>query len=334
MKSVSVVVTDASGVGAARRSAAQLAGAVALEGSLAANLALVVTELGSNLVKHARGGEIIVRELAFGGARGVEVLALDRGPGMADVARCLRDGHSTAGTRGAGLGAVTRLASRFEVHSELGRGTAIAAQLWPPAASATPASGVELGAVCVAQLGETVCGDAWAVEARPGRSRFLVADGLGHGPHAAEASDAAVAIFRQNPWAELVELLMACHAGLGATRGAALAVAELDLAHGRVDYVGVGNIAGFVASPEGRHGLTSHNGIVGQQLHKVQAFGLPWPPGGLLVMHSDGLTTRVNVAGYAGAFAKHPSLLAGLFYRDFGRGRDDATVLVAREASS
>src|SRR5262249_13366746 len=135
--------------------------------------------------------------LEDGGRLGLEILALDRGPGMADVGRCLRDGFSTAGTPGGGLGAMSRLSSMFDIYSQPGAGTAVLCRLW--AAAGVPAGRgprFQVGAVSVPKSGETVCGDAWWAEPDGPRVRVLVADGLGHGVEAARAAQEAVRVFQ------------------------------------------------------------------------------------------------------------------------------------------
>jgi hypothetical protein len=259
----------------------------------------------------------------------VEVLALDKGPGMADVERCLRDGYSTAGTGGSGLGAMRRMSSLFDIHSVPGVGTAVLAQLW--AGKPPPPSGVEVGVVCVPMKGEEVCGDSWAVDRKEGRFLLLVSDGLGHGPDAARASRAAVVSFLEQRSKELLELLRGMHQELHSTRGAAVAIASLDGA--RLDFTGVGNISAAVVSPDGIQRMVSMNGTLGHQSHRMQQFSYTWGPGATLVMCSDGLATQWRVDGHPGLLSRHPSLVAGVLYRDFVRGRDDATVLVAREAA-
>jgi hypothetical protein len=131
---------------------------------------------------------------------GLEVLALDLGPGMADVGRCLADGYSTAGSRGVGLGAMARLSALFDIHSRPGEGTAVLARLWSaPLPERPEAAGLEFGVVSLPLAGEEVCGDAWAVDEGRGRSFVLVVDGLGHGPQAAEAAREAVRAFAGGP---------------------------------------------------------------------------------------------------------------------------------------
>lgn len=320
-------VDDHSRPGEVRRAAVALAADLDLADDARGRLALVATEAATNLVKHATGGEIVLRSLAPAEGTGVEVLALDRGPGIADLGRCLRDGFSTAGTAGTGLGALGRLADLFDITSTPALGTAVVARVRTAPGTAP---GVEVGAVCLPVAGEEACGDGWAVEAAPGRTAVLVVDGLGHGPSAAVAAREAVRVFRRAAGAEPADVIHALHAALRPTRGAAAAVAVIDHAAGRLRYAGVGNVAGVVIGPPGRTGLVSHGGTLGHAVSKVQPFEYLWPADGLLVMYSDGLASQWDLARYPGLAARHPALVAGVLYRDGRRGRDDVTVLAVR----
>jgi hypothetical protein len=122
----------------------------------------------------------------------------------------------------------------------------------------------------------------------------------------------------------------ACHQALRPTRGAALAVAVLDLAAGQVVFAGVGNIGVCVIDDGSRRQLVSHNGIVGHNMRKVQEFAIPCRPGALIVMASDGIGTQWDLAQYPGLITCEPAIIAAVLLRDHARGRDDATVLVQR----
>jgi len=322
-----VPVTEASQVGEARRRAARLADLAGLNDTDRGRVAIVVTELANNLVRHARGGgEILLRVLDVDGG-GVEVLALDRGPGMADVSACLRDGFSTGGTPGTGLGAVRRMSNTFDVHSTQPAGTIVLSRViaQPPAQSP-----FDWGVVCIPAPGETECGDTWRVASDGARLSLMVADGLGHGPFAAVAADAAGAAHGADPWAGPAAVLDSAHHRMHGTRGGAVAVADLDAGSRAARFAGVGNIAGSIVSGADSRGLFSHNGTAGVQVRKVQQFDYPWPPAGMLVLHSDGLQSRWSFDAYPGIATRHPALVAGLLYRDFARGRDDLTVAVVR----
>jgi hypothetical protein len=251
---------------------------------------------------------------------------------MADLGRCMRDGYSTTGTRGTGLGAIARLSSGFELHSAPNAGTAVLAQLWARSPEPDgPGGGVEVGVVSRPHPAEQVCGDAWAVEQASGRVQFVVADGLGHGPAAAAAARETVRIFRDNVRRTPAEILQTIHATLRSTRGAAVLVVQIDLVGRQVCCAGVGNISGSIVSASASRSLVSHNGTMGHAVRKVQEFLYPFPRGSLLVLHSDGLATSWRLDQYPGLAVHAPVLIAGVLYRDFKRGRDDVTVLAARE---
>jgi anti-sigma regulatory factor (Ser/Thr protein kinase) len=324
--SLALPVHDASGVGAARRAAVTLAGRIGCSESEGGKVALVATELATNLVRHGGGGELLLRPLAA--TTGIEMVAIDRGPGMASVEEALRDGYSTGGSRGAGLGAVRRIADRYDIFSAPGAGTAVLARLCldgPP----RPMSPLVAG-VSVPKSGETVCGDAWAWAATGDRWSLFVVDGLGHGPAAAEAASEAVRIYRDYPSAAPAEVLAAAHAALRPTRGAAIGLAEVRSSRGELTFTGVGNIGGAVLAGGTIQSLVSRPGIVGHECRKIQTFSYPWSEVSVLVLYSDGLQTRWTLDRYPSLASRDPALVAAVLYRDFARGRDDVTVVAGR----
>jgi anti-sigma regulatory factor (Ser/Thr protein kinase) len=326
-----LAVADSSGAAEARRRASSIATRLGFDETTAGRVAIVVSEAATNLVKHGRGGEILLRPLSAGAVSGLEIIALDRGPGIARLGDALRDGFSTAGSPGTGLGAIARLSAAFDIHSAGGAGTALLARLWAHPVPAAPPSGLDVAGISVARAGEEECGDAWAVsEHRGGGGAVLVADGLGHGVQAAEAAREAVRLFRASPGLAPAAVMERLHAGLRATRGAAAAVADLDLSRGVIRYSGIGNISAVIVHDGATRSLVSHNGIVGHEARRIQEFAAPFPEGALLVLHSDGLATQWRLDAYPGLAGRHPGVVAGVLYRDFKRGRDDVTVVVAR----
>ncbi len=323
----SVFVNETTQVGTARRASAFAARVLNFDETVLGKLAVVVTELGNNLVKHGGGGELMW-QADVPHAR-MQVWALDRGRGMRNVAECMRDGYSTAGSPGTGLGAVARMALTFEVFSQPEGGTAIYAEV---GADAPTPSGNTIGAVSVPRVGEELCGDAWTVLRDATWSRFMVVDGLGHGLHAAQAADAALEVWEENAHRVApTEFLERANIALRSTRGAAIAVAFADPAKRVLHYAGVGNISGcIISSALSTRSMISSNGTVGMEMRRVQEFHYPYESGSLLVMHSDGLSTHWRVDRYPGLIQRHPGLVAGVLYRDHKRGRDDATVLVAK----
>jgi anti-sigma regulatory factor (Ser/Thr protein kinase) len=332
-----IAVSDASQVGEARRGAQRVAVQAGLNETDSGRVGIIATELATNLVRHAKGGgEVLVVARAEESAC-VEIVSIDRGPGMADVNRCIRDGYSTAGTPGNGLGAVRRLSSEFDIYSSAGRSAGDSAGgtvIWSRVSASAGlgkkwTSAATWGAISVAAPGETVCGDAWSLTVGEDRISVMVADGLGHGPLAAQASEAACGVFDRDRSGDPVAVFEAAHKALVSTRGAAVAVACVEPSGRRLRYSGVGNISGtLLAAGEGSRGLFSHNGTLGHLVRKFQEFEYPWAPHAVLVMHSDGLQTRWDVEKYPGLLRRHPAVIAAVLYRDFRRGRDDATVVV------
>lgn len=327
-----VPITETSQIAEARRITTAAARALGFTDQDTNTLALVITEAATNLVKHAVGGQLLWRALERDRGVGLEILALDRGPGITNVGACLRNGYSTAGSLGAGLGAIARLATEFDIYSLPGKGTALLVRLWSgPLAIPRSAPALDLGVVCLAKPGEPICGDGWTQVAQTDRQVLLLADGLGHGVYAAAAAQAAVQVLHQHPGLTPAALVQTAHAALRSTRGVALAIAELNPVQQALRFAGVGNIAGVVVDASRRHPLVSHNGIIGHTLRKVQEFAVPWSPGALLIMHSDGLGTQWDLDAYPGLLGRDPSLIAGVLYRDYRRGYDDVTVLVAKQ---
>ncbi|MHC0062297.1 ATP-binding SpoIIE family protein phosphatase [Nostoc sp. UIC 10890] len=329
-ESVAVTITESSQTGEARRVAMALATRLGFQETERGKVAIVVTEIANNLVQHAHGGVVLLRSLKEDSRVGIEILSLDKGRGMVDVDECLQDGFSTAGTLGNGMGAIRRLSSLLEIYSVPNQGTALLAHIWTDSAPHQPEKILEIGAICLPKQGEEVSGDTWVSEVDCCRSLLLIADGLGHGPAAASAADAAVRIFQEHHHRSPGAIIEAAHAALRSTRGAVLAIAEIDFEQQSVRFAGIGNIAASIFSfTEHRH-LLSHNGTVGHEISKIQEFSYPWYANGVLIMHSDGLSAKWQIARYPGLMQKHPSLIAGVLYRDFYRERDDVTVLVAK----
>jgi anti-sigma regulatory factor (Ser/Thr protein kinase) len=328
---VQMEVSGQSDIGECRRSAKRLGDGFSFDETTAGRIAIITTELTTNIVRHAGSGEILLQVLDDGMTQEFEVLAIDKGPGMRDVGVCMTDGFSTGGTAGQGLGAVSRLSSTFDIHSTEGKGTVALARI---ARSREPAPfganrSIQLGAINVAVAGEIECGDTWRMAQCGTRVSVLVADGLGHGPLAATAAQGAALAFLARPFDDPSTTMQNLHRRLSGTRGAAAACAVLDIDGSNIKYSGVGNITGSVVTAERTRGMVSHNGTLGVQLLRSQQFEYEWPRGSHVVMHSDGLSARWALPAYPGLQMRHPGIIAAMLYRDFVRRRDDATVIVA-----
>ncbi len=311
------VIDDSSKVGEARRAAHTLAN-FELTAGLADKVSIAATELANNLLLHARGGELLIQTLGSDTSKAVELLAIDHGPGMTDVSRCMSDGYSTLGTPGTGLGAVRRLAREFDIYSVPGEGTIVMARFG--------ATTSRHGVVSVAMPGEIECGDAWDIVTDANGTAVIVVDGLGHGAFAAEAARTCISAFQVAPDQAPRDILQRAHRSMSKTRGGGAAVARLS--NGSLAYAAVGNISGYLVSPEKSQGLMSHNGTLGLNHRPAQQLEYSVDPGALLIMHSDGLSARWDLRQHPELMRAHPALIAGALYRDHGRHTDDATVVV------
>ena len=326
---IALPVQDQSQVSETRRRASELSQRQGFGDTDSGRVALVATELATNILKHGNGGEILAGTFGEGADSGIELIALDKGGGISNMAASMADGYSTAGTAGKGLGAVVRQSHFVDIASWPGSGTAVLARLkrGQPSGDRTDAS--QTGAVSVPKLGEDVCGDSWSVAVGPDETTLLVADGLGHGPDAAEAAVEAVRLFHRFKGHRAPVLLDYIHGGLRATRGAAVSVARFQPASGKLIYSGIGNIAGVIAVNGELRRMVSMPGTAGHNARKIQAFEYPFAAG-LVILHSDGIASSWTLDRYPNLAARHPTLIAAVLYRDLTRHRDDATVLVAK----
>jgi anti-sigma regulatory factor (Ser/Thr protein kinase) len=328
-------VADESCVGEARRVAVAMATGMGMSVVEAGRAAIVATELARNLLKHAGGGAILIGAFEDDTGAGVECVALDSGPGIADMAVALRDGYSTAGSSGTGLGAVRRLSHDFDHYSRPGLGSAFLSRVRPgEPRAATETKGLSWGGVSLAKDGEDASGDAWRVKSQGGDLSIFVVDGLGHGPMAARAAHAAIGAYDAGRGRADAETMMRLHQALRPTRGATASILHLSGGSNEVSFIGVGNVLGVVASDLETRRMVNFNGTLGHALKAVRPFGYPTRGETLAVLASDGLGTHWSLDSYPGLSRRHPTLIAAVLLRDFDRGRDDVTVVVAKRLAA
>lgn len=328
--SLGLPVDDPTRVGEARREAASLAHRLGFSEDDESRVSIVATELTTNLQRHARGERwFLARGIVNGAHAEIELIATDSGPGIENISDAERDGFSTAGGAGGGMGAMRRLADALDVHTAP-NGTTVLARLFRDRAGA---GDERLGAVRVAKRGEERCGDAWAAEVREDGAMILLADGLGHGWDAAEAANAAVAAFHEAEGRPLLQRLTAIHEALTGTRGAAVALASIDFAAGMLTYGGLGNISGVIVRPGEARNLVSLHGTAGKAAPRMGEFAYPWARDATLIMHSDGVSAHWDMSRYPGLLRCHPSVIAAVLFRDHTRGRDDSCITVFRETA-
>jgi len=116
----------------ARMAARALATELGFEGADLVMIATAVSEVARNIVEYAKLGELWIAPTANGHLRGMQVVAKDRGPGIADIDRAMEDGYTTGRGLGIGLPGSRRLMDHFEIDSKVGKGTTVTMKKWLP----------------------------------------------------------------------------------------------------------------------------------------------------------------------------------------------------------
>jgi anti-sigma regulatory factor (Ser/Thr protein kinase) len=333
-------VADASAVPACRQAVQVLAERLQFPATRTGQLALAVTEAASNLHKHAEQGSLLLCVNRDGPQPGIDLVTIDAGPGLRGVSAAVRDGHSTAGTLGIGLGAIKRLADFSDLYSAPGHSTALAARFRAVlAGGTTPPDPAELGGVARPPqppwagllrpiTGETECGDAYGATWAGGMMTAVLCDGLGHGPLAAAAAAVGVAAVLDDPAGEPAALLERVHRRMSGTRGGAVGIVRTGGQLAR--FAGLGNVAASIVSGGQRRSMISIPGIAGHQARTIRQFEYETPPGAAVILHSDGISNRWEAAALPGIEARDPLLIAAVLLAAAGIHRDDAGVLVLK----
>jgi len=322
----SIPLTDRSSVGEARRAAVNVAIGLGFDEERRNDIGIAATEGANNVVLHGRGGELLICSHGKEGSFLLDLMALDSGPGISDISRAMEDGFSTIGTPGQGLGAIGRLSDRCALYSIPDKGTIN----WCRFARTKDTQTHPLGVITVPVKGETTSGDGFLALPGETRSLYMVVDGLGHGVGASEAAAEALSVVEHSAQENATEIVSRTHDALKKTRGAAMSVAIIDHDRKILTYAGVGNVGATLSTGDSNRSLISQNGTLGAVLPRLQAYTYPIERNSLLIMFSDGLTSKTGISAYTGLNGRHPVLIAGVLYRDFSRKRDDSTVLVAR----
>lgn len=325
-----IAIDDPSRIAEVRRAATLLGQTMGLTPELIAQASLVTSELCTNILKYADRGELWLSTLTANGvAYGLDIVALDRGPGIANFDAAATDGYSTGGSLGIGLGTMRRAAALFDVYTAPGLGTAVMLRLHEKKVAAPADDSFVVASRMTPIRGENVSGDSWSSLHFEHSLAVAVVDGLGHGPKAAEAAHAAIESFhrsiREVGPARAIEM---AHQALLSTRGAVMAVACIDARAQTLRFAGLGNISAVVYSQGASTRLGSTDGTVGYGVRKARESSVAWAPRSTLIMNTDGLSSRWSLTKHPGLLACHPVLIAAVLHREFARNTDDATVVV------
>ncbi|MFD2571111.1 SpoIIE family protein phosphatase [Spirosoma soli] len=325
-------VTDGSYVGVIKRTVQLLSTQLGFSAKKVGEVDIIIAELTSNLVKYASDGELLVRPIRNGTNSGLELISVDSGPGINDLARMMMDGVSTGSSLGHGLGAIKRLADLFQMYSLPGWGTVALVRVYqkPTIAPITLAL-ADVQSVVVPKLGETACGDQVYSRLTTTALKLFLGDGLGHGEPAQSAVLQAIRVLEQQRSSNPAGWLDAVHQSAIGTRGLVGTAAIFEFENRKWKLCGVGNIKTQLSGTYQQKSFIPQNGILGYNLPRtLTEHELPYEPGQCMVMASDGIQTRWNPARYPNISRYSATVLAAAIYKEFARRTDDMSVVVAR----
>ena len=327
---VGVDVRDEASVSEARGHVRAAADAVGLPEVARERLVTATSELAHNHLRHAVRGVIAARPVERAGVRGLEVVAADEGPGIADPTQALRRGASSSGGLGVGFASVFSLADEVDVDVRLGEGTCV----WARCFASPGARRREVAVFGRAIEGESLSGDdAGFARAPDGTLTLALADGLGHGPEARAASAPAIEEALAHVARDLVSVLGAAHTALRGTRGAVMTLARVAV-DGAATFAGVGNAAASILARGASRQLAGQAGFLGQpaRLRTSAETRAELAPRTVLALFSDGLSGKLGLAGADDDLLfEAPIVIAQALLTRHGRSHDDALVLVVAE---
>ncbi|HXB05945.1 MAG TPA: hypothetical protein VNW04_02485 [Puia sp.] len=307
------------------------AAAVAFDEVKAGRIDIVVSELTSNLNKHAKGGELLAGIGEDQHGVFLEIICIDDGPGIADLSRVLLDGYSSTSTLGHGLGSVKRLSDVFDIFSQKDLGTIVLSRLYRDELPHLKRKRPDCQGINIPKKGELISGDGYCfLESKDG-FRLMIADGLGHGASAHEAVQIAVEAFQLCNEESPTETIRFIHTAIRKTRGIVGTIIRYEAPARLWRIAGVGNIAvKWLASTHTRN-HSAYNGIIG--------YNIPGSMNDQLVSQdefpqfvacSDGIRSRWDLAKFPTVLHHHGTIIATALYKEFARGTDDSSVIVCK----
>lgn len=294
-----------------------------------AELDIIVAEIVSNLAKYAGGGELLVKLVEKSGNQGIEIISIDSGPGIGDLARMMQDGASTQSTLGHGLGAIKRLSDLFQVYTQKEWGTLLLVRVYNEEPPYSQKRGEpEIRSLVVPKPGETHCGDGFYYKKTRDHIKLFLGDGLGHGIEAANAMKAAIEAFKTCPEESPVENLRFIHTAVKKTRGLVGTIAIFNRKSRTWKLCGIGNILTKIHSASHIKNHMSYNGIIGLNIpNSMKDQEIPYEANQTIIMCSDGIKSRWDPFKYPGIFRHDLSLLMAALFKDFARNTDDMSLV-------
>ncbi|MGV9204241.1 MAG: ATP-binding SpoIIE family protein phosphatase [Promethearchaeia archaeon] len=300
-------------------------------------IAIVVSELANNLISHTDiGGTLILKEIKRGKTRGIEIVSIDRGPGIYNSEGVLEDGYSTKDSLGIGLGAVRRLMNDFIIQNKNKKKsnpikTKIITRKYKSINIETEQIlniDLKFGVFSRSKVGERYNGDGYFIKHFDDKILFSVIDGLGHGKKAYEVSEKVKNCLKIHYRKDLDSLISVIHKNLKRTRGAAACFALFDKIKLNLKYISIGNIQMRIYNGNEYKTLLNFNGTLGVALRSYSVNKIGWKKGNLIIANSDGIASQYKLPHNYLFAEQHPMKIAKLVFDKYGKEHDDATVLV------
>lgn len=330
-----IEVSEAGDVGKARQASKTIARALGFGPVEREEVGIAVTELASNLLKHAGEGRLTLLPIRESDRVGIQIESVDNGPGIENIEQAITDGFSTVGSLGYGLGAVNRLMDDFDIASRGGgqKGTRIVCQRWRslknPAVMPCP---LDLGAATRPHPAQEKNGDAFVLERWDESVLVGVIDGVGHGPFAFQAAQAARLFVENHRDRPLDTVFAGVSRACRGTQGVVMALARFDWRAGRLTFASVGNIESHVFACPEKVNFIVQRGLIGLNAPNPVVTEHRWEPSQVMVLHSDGVLGRWRWEDYPELRDASAARAAQQLLRGLARDSDDATVVVVKGA--
>lgn len=317
-----------------QRAARNFAGQLGFSPVRQEEIALVASELATNVLKHAGFGLIAYRRLAERERIGMLVTSRDNGPGF-NPETAVADGFSTVNSLGLGLSAINRLVDAMTFAAESGAvcGNIIACTIWLPddrAAGMPSGCQLDIGVVSRPKPGQTFNGDAFAVSKKRDGTLLAVIDGLGHGASAHKAAALAKRYIESHYDQPFPALFQGVDRECAGGNGVVMALVRFDWASRMFTFAGIGNITGKVVGGDTDLHLPVRRGIVGRKAPLPALSEMPWRCGRCLILYSDGLHSRWRWRDFNHLHGQPAQVVAHHMYRQLRSGHDDATLIVVK----
>jgi len=294
---------------------------------------LVVSELATNIIKHATRGIITVELISDSVRNGIAVKSQDNGPGF-DPAVALADGFSTTKSLGRGLGVINRFVDELDILTpqQNNHETAISCKKWLQSDIATPkphnVRALDIGVVSKPKPGQELNGDAFFIKNTETGTVIALIDGLGHGYPAFNA--AAKQYIQSHLDQSLDSLFEGVDRACLGTNGVVMSLAHFDRVQGKIIFAGVGNISAKLVGGTEKHDLLAKRGILGRHPPAIKQTEVYWHQHLGLVMHSDGLSYKWYWKDFSFFFDKSAQFIAEHMHRTLLMHNDDASLIFVK----